>query len=336
MPQNAQNILRLVNASTTILIMQADNPDADSLASSLALEQIFGDAGKQVVMYCSTDVPSYLRYLAGWDRVVSELPNNFDLSVIVDASTTSLFGILEDPLVRKKLVQIPSIVLDHHSTVENEIDFADVLVCDSDKSSTGELIYSLFANTEMSPNLEAQEYIMTSILGDTQGLSNQLTTSYTYQVMSEIVANGVDRPSLEELRRSYSKMSVEVLKYKAMLIERAQFASDGRVAYLTIPQAEIIKYSPQYNPGPLVQPDLLNTSGVDIAIVFKVYDDGRVTGTIRSNNSAPIAADLATHFGGGGHKYASGFKQIAVREPEELVTSCLNKADQLLSEGEQK
>lgn len=334
MSEQQTKIEDLISTTTSVLIMQADNPDADSLASSLALEQILEEAGKQTYMYCSVDMPSYLRYLVGWDRVSSEIPNNFDLAIIVDASTTSLFGILDVSSVRKKFHDKPCIVLDHHSAVENEIDFADILVCDDQKSSTGELIYSLFSNSRFKVNLEAQEYVMTAILGDTQGLTNQLATADTYQVMSDIIRAGVDRPALEELRRSYSKMSVDILKYKAVLIERAKFASGGRLAYLTIPQAEIIKYSPQYNPGPLVQPDLLNTVGVDIAIVFKTYDDGRVTATIRSNSAAPIAADLATYFGGGGHVYASGFKQNAVQNKEGLINECISKAEQLLKGSE--
>lgn len=331
MSQELTKVEELIARATSVLIVQADNPDADSLASSLALEQILGDAGKNTYMYCSVDVPTYLRYLAGWDRVSNEMPSSFDLAIIVDASTKSLFVALEDDVVRKRFHDKPCIVLDHHAAVEDEIDFADVLICDDSKSSTGELIYSLFMNSDTKPNLAAMEYIMTSILGDTQGLTNQLATADTYRIMSEMIDAGVDRPALEELRRSYSKMSVEILKYKAVLIERTKFASDDRLAYLAIPQDEIIKYSPQYNPGPLIQPDLLNTEGVDIAIVFKTYDDGRMTATIRSNAAAPIAADLASHFGGGGHLYASGFKQTAVDDKNQLIANCLQKADELLS-----
>ena len=41
------HIKSLIDRSTNILILQADNPDADSLASSLALEQILSDLGLQ-------------------------------------------------------------------------------------------------------------------------------------------------------------------------------------------------------------------------------------------------------------------------------------------------
>lgn len=55
----------LVNRAERIVVVQADNPDADSLASALALEQILGDMKKDISLYCGVDLPSYLRYMPG-------------------------------------------------------------------------------------------------------------------------------------------------------------------------------------------------------------------------------------------------------------------------------
>ena len=51
---------KLIDGASKIVIIQADNPDGDSLASALALEQILGDLDKEVVLYCGVDVPRYL------------------------------------------------------------------------------------------------------------------------------------------------------------------------------------------------------------------------------------------------------------------------------------
>src|SRR5689334_16031439 len=88
-------IKQLVEDAQSVVVVQADNPDADSLGSALALKHILGDLGKDVSLYCGVDVPSYLHYLAGWDRVQRDLPKQFDLSIIVDASTYTLFDQLQ-------------------------------------------------------------------------------------------------------------------------------------------------------------------------------------------------------------------------------------------------
>lgn len=326
----ADRINQIIDNAKSIVIIQADNPDGDSLGSALALEHIIGDMGKEPYLYCAVDMPTYLRYMPGWDRIQSELPQNFDASIIVDASTMTLFERLQNSGHQQHLATKPCIVLDHHQTVENSIPFATEIINDHTRASAGELIYLLAKQLGWKVSTEAQELLMSSILGDTQGLSNQLASAETYRVMAEFVENGVDRPQLEEIRRQYSKMPQIIFSYKADLIKRTSFSDDGKLAIVVIPQSEINKYSPLYNPAPLIQNDMLQTLDVQLAVVLKSYTDGRVTAAIRSNAIAPIAADLAEHFGGGGHKHASGFKVIDGRNAGDIKLECIREATKLL------
>lgn len=327
-------IKELVDAATHIVIVQADNPDADSLGSALALEQILGDLGKEPSLYCAVDMPTYLRYMSGWDRATKDLPNKFDLSIIVDASTMTLFERLKDSVQASWLATKPCIVLDHHKIVEQPVPFATLTINDSSRASAGELIYLLAQALQWPLSSVAQEFLMSSILGDTQGLSNDLASAQTYRIMAEMIEAGVSRPRLEELRREYGKMPQEIYTYKATLIGNTEFSSNGQVASVTVPQSEINRYSPLYNPGPLIQGDMLQTSGVRVAIVFKSYTDGRITAAIRCNPGYGIAAELASHFNGGGHANASGFKVTDGRSFDAVKTECLEKAADLLNESE--
>lgn len=327
----AKQIDEIVKGAMRIVIVQADNPDADSLGSALAMEHVLGDLGKEPYLYCGVDIPTYLRYLEGWDRVEKDLPPKFDTSIIVDASTMSLLDQLVVTGQKAQLATKPCVVLDHHESVDNVVPFATVILNDhANVSSAGELIYNLCKELEWPLSVKAQECIMTSILGDTQGLSNQLARPETYRVMADMIAAGADRSKLEELRREANKMHPEIYKYKAKLIAHTEFSEDGSIAAVMVPQLEINQYSPLYNPGPLIQGDMLQTLGVRVAIVFKRYDDGKVTAAIRCNPTAGIAAELAKHFGGGGHAYASGFKITSGRSYEDIKAECLTAAAKLL------
>jgi phosphoesterase RecJ-like protein len=323
-------IKQIIAEAERIVIVQADNPDADSLGSALALEQILGNMGKQVYLYCGVETPTYLRYLEGWSRINQELPSNFDASIIVDASTMTLLEKLSSSGQKGWLTTRPCIVLDHHETTDNSIDFATAVVNEPSKSSTGELIYDVAGELKWPIDAIAGEYIMTCILGDTQGLTNELTTARTYQIMAELPKLGVNRPTLEEKRRESTKMDPKIFKYKAELIDRTELYNDGKIALVTIPQTEINEYSPLYNPAPLIQGDMLMTSGVQVSVVVKYYDDGKMLGSIRCNTAAPIAADLAVHFGGGGHTYAAGFKVQDGRKIDEIKATCIAKATEFL------
>lgn len=322
----------LLAAAEHIVITQADNPDADSLGSALALEALLTEQGKTVSLYCAVDMPGYLKYLEAWSRVSKDIPNKFDMSIIVDASAKAL---LEKPTasgVLKQLATKPCVILDHHSETANDLDFASLIINDTSVSSTCELVYNLTRQLDWPQPLDALTALANGILGDTQGLSNQLASPATYHAMAELIEQGVNRPALEEARRAQSKMPESIYRFKAKLIMQTEFAADGKIAYATVNQQDINTFSPLYNPGPLIQSDMLQVERVLIGIVFKVYDNGTVTAMIRANNGAEIADKLAVHFGGGGHAYASGFKVMDGRSFKEIKSQCLDKATDLLAQ----
>ncbi|HEX8226596.1 MAG TPA: DHH family phosphoesterase [Candidatus Saccharimonadales bacterium] len=324
----SEQIGQLIAEAQHILIMQADNPDADSLASALALEAILGDLGKEPALYCGVHVPDYLHYLPGWDRVSNELPARFDLSIIVDTSADSLFGILNGDRGRTVVASKPCIILDHHA-VELSIPYATV-TCNPEAVATGEVIYELALQLGWPVNLEAKKYLTTSIMADSQGLTTEATTSRSIGIISELVGGGVSIAELEYKRRLLMRKSPELLAYKGRLLQRIEYHADGRLATVTIPWDEIQEYSHAYNPSMLVMEDMRGVTGVGTVIAFKLYKDGKITAKIRSNLGAAIAGNLAEHFGGGGHRYASGFKMTDGRTFEELKADCIRTATDLL------
>lgn len=332
MEKHLTEIEAIIKDCKKVLVIQADNPDADSLGSALALEDILENKGISVALYCSIDVPEYIRYLEGWDRVANSIPRDFDASIIVDASTTTLLErVLKDPVKKNWLKAKPCIVLDHHAVVDNPIPFATVEITEGTMSSSGELIYHVAKKLHWVIPVLAQKFIMASILGDTQGLTNQLAGPDTYRVMAEMIEAGVSRPELEESRRLLGKMVPEIYNYKAALITRTSFSDEGKIADVVIPQTEINMYSPLYNPAPLILSDMLQVANVLVGIVLKKYDDGKITAAIRCNPGAPIAGELAQHFGGGGHAYASGFKYMTSQDFSDVRTECLKLATELLA-----
>lgn len=323
-------IKSILDQANKIVVVQADNPDADSLASSLALEQVLGDMGKDVHMFCAVDLPSYLGYFPGSDRVTNELPHNFDTSIIVDTSSETL---LEQLKIRGQmgwLAAKPSIVLDHHATTPT-INFAKV-ICNQPAVATGEVIYELAKNLDWPLNLQAKELLAMAILSDSLGLTSEATTARSIHIVAELVEGGVKLAELENARRAGLRREPELIHYKGLLLQRVEFVANDRIAILSIPWEEIEKFSPLYNPPMLVIDDMRLGKGTDVAIVFKLYPDGKITGKIRSNYGKGISDKLAEHFGGGGHSYAAGFKVTDGRQLEEVKAEAIKVATKLLDQ----
>lgn len=325
-------VRELIEPAKHILVLQADNPDGDSLGSSLAFEAILSEMGKQVTMVCKIDMPAHLKYLSGWDRVVKDVPNIFDMTIIVDSSTESLFENSNGTSGFEWIKTKPVLVIDHHTT-SSGISFANLNIIEP-VVATSELIYNIALDLKWPLPLDACEMMATSIMSDSLGLTTEATTPDSFRVMADLVDRGVSLAKLDNARRGLMRKEPELIPYKGELLQRVQFEAGGKLATIVIPWKEIEKYSSLYNPTMLVLDDMRMTVGVDIAIGYKVYQDGKITAKIRCNYGKPIADELASIFGGGGHPYAAGFKILDGTKLNELKNSVASKVHELLSKLE--
>lgn len=297
----------LIANAKRIAVLQAENPDGDSLGSALALEAIFSDMGKSISLHCPVQIPTYLRYVEGWDRVSMDFPYDCDMAIIVDTSAKSLMSkTTDDPATMSFLSSHPVIALDHHVGVDPDLPFdCDYIISDT-AVSTGELILDICNEEKWPISKDAAEKIYISIQADSLGLTTPATTPESYEACAELMRHGANPYELEEARRELMKKSPRILEYKGQLIERIEYYNDGRTAFVHVPFEEIHEYSNEYNPTMLVLDEMRLVIGVDLAIGIKTYPDGKITGKIRSN--IPVSNLLAKTFGGDGHPYAAGFR----------------------------
>lgn len=318
---------QLINDAKKIIVIQAENPDGDSIGSSVALEEILGDMGKEVVLYCPVEVPKYLRYINGWDRVVMDFDTSADLAIIVDTAADVLITkVLETPGVRHFLESHPVLVIDHHTT-ESNLSF-DHTMLSGDAVATSEVIYGLASTNSWPINTQAAEDMLVAIMSDSLGLTTQNVSPQTYFVAGKLAELGASNSAIEERRRQFMKKAPEILAYKGELIGRIEYYLDNKLALVHIPWDDIQKYSDQYNPSVLVLDEMRLVENVEIAVAIKTYPDGKITGKLRSN--LPISETVAGYFGGGGHKYAAGFR--AYEDYDTIVKELIDATDKALTQ----
>jgi phosphoesterase RecJ-like protein len=320
-------IISRIQQSKRVIVIQAENPDGDSLGSSLALEEILSDIGKDVRLYCPVEMPKYLRYFTGWDRVTNDFDNSADLAIIVDTSADILLSkVLETPGVRHYLESHPVIVIDHHTT-QSTLSFEHIPLFEP-AISTSEVIYRLSTSAGWNINQQAAEHLLGAQLADSLGLSIQTVSPESYRIAAELTELGAHVATIEERRREFMKKSPEILRYKGELIGRIEYYLDGRLATVHIPWEDIQAYSDQYNPSVLVLDEMRLVENVEVAVAIKTYPDGKLTGKLRSN--LPVAETIAGYFGGGGHPYAAGFRVYDTHEKVlgELVDAAMKVLDE--------
>lgn len=296
---------KLISAAINIVVVQAENPDGDSLGSALALEEILGDQGKNVTLHCPVEIPKYMRYIKGWDRVSTDFDTSADLAIIVDTAADVLLSkTLEMRSIKHFLETKPVLVIDHHTT-ESNLSFPHAILAQT-AVSTSQVIYNLSIDAGWSINNQAAEDMLIALMSDSLGLTTQNVSPDSFFTAGKLTELGASNAAIEERRREYMKKSPEILEYKGELIKRIEYFLDGKLALVHIPWEDIQEYSDQYNPSVLVLDEMRLVEKVEVAVAIKTYPDGKLTGKLRCNT--PVAEAIAGFFGGGGHVYASGFR----------------------------
>lgn len=324
-------IADIVASANRIVVIQAENPDGDSLGSSLALEEILSDMGKSVTLFAPVEIPKYLRYMNGWDRVEGTLDTKADLAIIVDTTADVLLSkVFDIPGARHFLETIPVIIIDHHTT-EPTLNFEYTALIE-DAAATSEVLYRLAHKNDWPINPQAAEHMLAAILSDSLGLSTESVSAETLRTAAALVDLGAAPSAIETRRKQFMKKSAEILSYKGELIGRIEYLLEGRLATIHIPWEDIQQYSDQYNPSVLVLDEMLFVEGVEVAVAIKTYPDGKVTGKIRANT--PVAELIAGFFGGGGHAYAAGFR--AYEEYATIIKELVEVTDKALTSDDPK
>lgn len=311
-----------------ICVIQAENPDGDSLGSAIALDYLLSD--KEVSLYCPVDVPKYLRYFTDWSRVTNEFDFKADGYIIVDTAAEVLLSkLLDDSAIKNRLYNAPVLVIDHHETPD-DLNFPHESIIEV-RPACAELIYSIAKEQGIEIDVEAAEVIFQGILSDTLGLTSSSVTAETFEIAAELTRLGAVISDLEDRRREFMKKSPRILDYKADLIKRIEYSLDGELATVHIPWDDIREYSDEYNPNVLILEEMRLVEGVKVAVAVKTYPDGKVTGKIRTASEAPIAEKIAGYFGGGGHPQAAGFRTYDTTY-EEVVRDLVKIIPELLSD----
>ena len=311
-----------------ICIIQAENPDGDSLGSAIALDYILED--KDISLYCPVDIPKYLHYFPDWSRVTNEFDWKADGYIIVDTAANILLSkLLDDSAIQNRLMTKPVFVFDHHETPD-DLSFPHEAIIEQQPSCC-DVIFNVAQSLKLPINKNAAESLLSGILSDTLGLTSASVVADTFRKAAELTELGANISELEERRRDFMKKSQRILDYKADLIKRIEYSLDGMLATVHIPWDDIREYSDEYNPNVLILEEMRLVENVLVSVAIKTYPDGKVTGKIRTDSSAPFADQIAGYFGGGGHPFAAGFRTYDMSY-DEVVAELVPLVNRLINE----
>lgn len=271
------------------------NPDGDAVSSCLAMALSIKMLGGNPIVLLGEHSKRYndlagreFIYKGDWETVSG------DVFIALDCATKHRLLAAETVFDRTPV----TVNIDHHISNNN---FATYNYVNPNASSTCEVVYELI-NNSIPINLEIATALYTGIVFDTGGFRHKSTTHDTFEIAAKLVRFGIDFSKIQrEIIHSHSYEEAKIFGIALKNLEMIKGTSIG-VSYLTVEdmQSAKAKYSDLDN----IVEYVLNTDGVEVALLFSEREDKTVKASMRSTglNLIPIASK----FGGGGHKNAAG------------------------------
>jgi phosphoesterase RecJ-like protein len=295
------------------LISTHAGPDGDAIGSMLALCHFLRALGKErVVCACADPVPRLYRWLPGADDIVdaSGIRGPFDLVVIIDVAQKGRIGAVADALDP----DTPVIVLDHHL---DECPCGDWNFIDPSYAAMGEIVTELFEVAGIPIPRPAAECAYVALATDTGSFRFSSTNARSHRIAARLLEAGIDVASISA--RIFDAMSPTKFRLLARVLQRVQFALDGRVAYSEVTQRELEELQASGEDLEGLINVARNIDGVQVAMLFKEVGPSATKVSLRSRSTFNSALFLQ-RFGGGGHAGAAGATiPLPLRQAREAV-----------------
>ncbi|MBT3257139.1 MAG: bifunctional oligoribonuclease/PAP phosphatase NrnA [Deltaproteobacteria bacterium] len=305
LPDTLKRISGVLSEGNRFLMMTHEDPDVDGLGSMLALGKSLTDLGKEVVILILKPLNPPLALLTGAEEMftvlkpggVSEAEREFDAVLALDCAERERLGACVSAWSGGSL----TINLDHHET---NTFFGQHNLVDVNSSSTGELVYRLIRTGGFPLDFEIAENLFAAIQSDTGSFRYSNTTSNAMRISADLMEYGVNPWEIsQKILNGYGPARLKLL---AGALARVEFHNEGRIGMMTLSR-EMFEESGALGSdceGFVDYPR--HVDGVELAVMIRERDVNTYKFSIRSNAWVNVA-ELASHFGGGGHAKAAGF-----------------------------
>jgi len=311
-----KQIYKQIKKYNTIVIARHIGADPDALGAQFALKNIIMNLFPEKKVYSVGNPASRFKFFGVNDKI-DDVDTTKGLCIVLD--TPDLKRIDGANVSNFEYV----IKIDHHPFIEK---YANIEYIDDEACSTSQLILEFAFNNKISLNKDIGEKLYLGIVGDTDRFLHDYTSSKTFGLVTRLLEETkIDFTSLYKIL--YQRPITEV-RFEGYIYQNLTLTENG-VAYIKLTD----KIMKEYGVDSAAAGNMINDlKFVKEIIVWVFLSEDVKSNLIRANirSVGPFVNDVATKFGGGGHKYASGVKLKTWEEADKLI----KELDELVSNYE--
>ena len=342
----------LANARKVVVLTHM-SPDGDAMGSSLAmghwLKDRFADKtqtaalteNRQVTVIVPNAFPDFLAWMPGASDVVVYENDSQKADGLLEAADTVVCTDFNEPkrigalgtkfldVLAAKGESMNVVMIDHHLTVaERTLPDSDhiVKIIDPSCPSASELVYRVVVRSQMSAvscqrsevsSLDFATCVYTGMMTDTGNFSFNSNHPEMYNIISQLVAVGVDKDAVyDHIFNAWSASRIRLVGY--CLYQKMRLFPEHNASLITLNGKELYRFHFKSGDAEGIVNMPLQISDVyyscfmredKVTEIEKAFANGSKTKikiSMRSQGDRPVNVFCREVFNGGGHKNASG------------------------------
>ena len=288
------------------------NPDGDALGSALAFKLILDSKGmsSDVCFDIKGNIPSNLNHLP-INLISNNAMNKYENVYVFDCGNSERLGSLEEIALKSDQV----IVIDHHI----EPSFGDIQVIDSTAASTTQVLYREIISADIEIDKNIANCLMTGLITDTGRFQYSNTDYEVFQIASKLMLSGAELTSISD--NIYGSIPMNAIKLQSEILNRIKLFDDEELVVSYVLHEDYKKFNIESSEIDFLIDSIRLVKESKVALLLKEQDDKSFKGSLRSRTKLDVQK-IASLFGGGGHKAASGFSTTL--SMDEITTKVKN------------
>lgn len=330
----SRTVLDRLLAARRFVLTTHMGPDGDALGSELALAYFLRKLGKTADIINCDSPPYNLGWLPGADDI--ELFSGSidqrrrieaaDAIIIVDTNAAHRLGRMAHAVKHSKGEKI---LIDHHTHPEGWFDLEWV---EETAASTGEMIFQLIdAHDRSLIDADIATQLYAAIMTDTGSFRFSSVTPAVHRIVADILELGGIKPAPIHTA-IFDTRSRGGLRLMSMALDTITLMYDDRVGYMVLSQRMMRETGTSKDEAEGFVNYVLSIEGVEAAVLFSESDTG-IKMSFRSQGETHVH-QWARHFGGGGHRNASG--AFVEGELDDVIARVMQAAPRFLGIQEQE
>ncbi|OGD41640.1 hypothetical protein A3I82_00245 [Candidatus Azambacteria bacterium RIFCSPLOWO2_02_FULL_42_10] len=295
-------IEKIILKARRILVVSHQGPDADAIGSLAVIGLYLKKIKKPHYLLCASAISENLKFIPGSSQIKSKHPKGkCDLMIGLDYGTKILLG-MESYF--KKYPKIPLLVFDHHLSTGQGADFG---IVNSKYSSTCELLHDYFKSVEFKIDKKIAYALSVGILDDTGFFKYTNSPKPLEIVMNFIKQFRIKLTEIDAKLNGQIKTAAMIISGE--ILSRIKYNKKSDFIYSWLARAELIRHHLATNDLSDSSGQLKNVKDGRFSLFLIEENKGKIRGRLRSRPDKKYnVAKLAEKLGGGGHRYAAGFR----------------------------